>query len=705
MSTIQILQTHFVENKSTITHFVFENKVMLIALAILASMAGIFFHWRYYTKRVPNLPIKQLPTVAPPFIYPTKEKAKEIIAKKDAFLEVLTPFDRQIRMKLKREVSEEEFLTFYKDQVLDCHLNDQTSIDQYYEQIKPKLTQLGIKLPTLTMIRTTGKEEIPGTAAYCRNNAIVFNFLSEKLFVHELFHIYSRNNPEMRKKLYALIGYEICPPIAIPDALKEKRLVNPDVPYIDAFITVKYKGQEVCAVPIDLYDVSYQGRGKNPFLKGIYHKFAIVEPLHVGEMQFKLDAQGNPFLFDFEEAEGLTEKIGENTTYIDSPEEILADNFAYLILGKDVATPRIIEDMRRCFLQLENPIRPAKKPKKTAENPQEMFDKFWASLDEDEQNSIRAGNDDYQQVYRNLCYEKVEIGPRVGLDPRINKNFFALTVQPEREIPQPPEVDLNELVLLFDQYVSIDSALISDDDTPATYSELQTSMKTLIAGTKQKIYDTSGILDKLLKHLCYFLKKENISSQIKEYWLIELARAGKRECPTRMRSACRQGYEALSGDIQLVSLQDHVVKIYHDLRVQIIKDMAKADVHREGELLIAIGKQLNIQNTNLAYNDDPLWMYKLAPQRSLPKFFKKCTAQKIVDCFTKAINSKKIDSQLIWDWFLENIPQDFHPEMSKEERRSAFIECKDYAENGLFKEKGVDYLLTQLPTPILTFRN
>ena len=139
-----------------------------------------------------------------------------------------------------------------------------------------------------------------------------------------------------------------------------KRIVNPDAPEIDAYIRVSYekennpevpKGTSVLAVPIDLYDESYQGKGKSTFLHGIYHKFAIVEAHENDSIHFKLDRDGNPILFDFEDAGGLIEQIGNNTGYVDSPEEIIAENFMIMLTGGNPNTPDIIERMKACFLR------------------------------------------------------------------------------------------------------------------------------------------------------------------------------------------------------------------------------------------------------------------------------------------------------------------------------------------------------------------
>ena len=55
-----------------------------------------------------------------------------------------------------------------------------------------------------------------------------------------------------------------------------------------------------------------------------------------------------PELFSPEELSGFFEQVGRNTEYIIHPEEILAENFALLILGKqNLPSPEIVEKMRR----------------------------------------------------------------------------------------------------------------------------------------------------------------------------------------------------------------------------------------------------------------------------------------------------------------------------------------------------------------------
>jgi hypothetical protein len=68
------------------------------------------------------------------------------------------------------------------------------------------------------------------------------------------------------------------------------------------------------------------------------------------EMKLLLIDRGNQNesskLVDLREVTGFFEQVGGNTQYIIHPEEILADNFALLVLGeRDLASPEIVEKM------------------------------------------------------------------------------------------------------------------------------------------------------------------------------------------------------------------------------------------------------------------------------------------------------------------------------------------------------------------------
>jgi hypothetical protein len=64
-------------------------------------------------------------------------------------------------------------------------------------------------------------------------------------------------------------------------------------------------------------------------------------------------------------ASGFFEQVGRNTDYLIHPEEILADNFALLVVGdKRIVSPEVINRIKKVLeeAQVAQPIVPADRP-------------------------------------------------------------------------------------------------------------------------------------------------------------------------------------------------------------------------------------------------------------------------------------------------------------------------------------------------------
>jgi hypothetical protein len=145
----------------------------------------------------------------------------------------------------------------------------------------------------------------------------------KKTIAHELFHILTRGNPALREKLYHSIGFTKCDEVEFPSDLKSRKITNPDAPQNDHAILVCIRGNDVRAVPILFsnaakYDVNRGGEFFNY--------------LQLSFLAVPITSATQPILATPEEVSGFFEQIGRNTNYVIHPEEILADNFALLIL-------------------------------------------------------------------------------------------------------------------------------------------------------------------------------------------------------------------------------------------------------------------------------------------------------------------------------------------------------------------------------------
>jgi hypothetical protein len=288
--------------------------------------------------------------------FATVEEGKAALEKRDAFVNSLSRFDKQARLNTSKQVSTEQFLEFAASNVLAWSDDDTRKLASVIEKIRPKLRGLALPFPkTIQLVHTTGKEE--GGAAYCRGNAIILpiKVMSrspkqlEHLLTHELFHVLSSHNPTLRQKLYAIVGFQPCGEVAVPESFVNRKITNPDAPKIDHAITLLVNGEKQQAVPILYASVeNYDPTSGKSFFS--FLEFRLMLVAENGNQTLPLTRDNEPVLVDARKLPAYFEQIGRNTGYIIHPEEILADNFVHLVNEKEnLRTPRIVEEMRKAL--------------------------------------------------------------------------------------------------------------------------------------------------------------------------------------------------------------------------------------------------------------------------------------------------------------------------------------------------------------------
>ena len=292
--------------------------------------------------------------------FASQGEGRQILVAKDDFIQRLSPFDRSARMKTDKTVSEGELLEFIGRNVVDWTKEEMQTVQAAIEAIHPLLRELPLSLtPTVQFIKTTGAEE--GNAAYTRGTAIVLPKSElaktpkelQKLICHELFHILSRQNPELREELYGIIGFTKCNEIKLTPELERRKITNPDAPRNDHFIRLKIGGQQCLAVPIllstaEVYNVQRGGE----FFEYLNFQFLVMEKTSVLRRLKVVYENSEPKLIGPQAVSGFFEQAGRNTQYVIHPEEILADNFALLILREqNVPSPEILQKMREILLR------------------------------------------------------------------------------------------------------------------------------------------------------------------------------------------------------------------------------------------------------------------------------------------------------------------------------------------------------------------
>jgi len=319
-------------------------RCLLVALAFFVSIG------QGLAEDSPVQPLEL--TTSTRLIFADAATAKEILLADDDFARRLSKFDLQSRLQTDREVTKDDWKKLVGEQVLEWTPAEREKISLTVTNLKEKLAPYRLALPKeVQLIRTTGKEE--GEAAYTRGTAIilpakVLRYPSpqfDSLLLHELFHVLSRHDATTRQALYKIVGFTVRDEIEIPVSLEDRRITNPDAPRLDSFIELKNEDQQVTAVPI-LYATpkAYDAKTGGTFFRYVTFRLLVVDQVN-GKWQPRMkDAQ--PVVLDPAKVTSFHDQIGKNTNYIIHPDEILADNFVYLIQrSKNLATPRVVEQM------------------------------------------------------------------------------------------------------------------------------------------------------------------------------------------------------------------------------------------------------------------------------------------------------------------------------------------------------------------------
>ena len=281
------------------------------------------------------------------------EEGQAVLTHRDDFIAALSGFDRAARLKTDRPVAEGEFLEFLGRSVRSWSIAESNKLTRVSGKVLAQLAGWNVPLPpTMLLVKTSGEEE--GQAAYTRQHAIILpqhlvrdpEPALEQTLLHELFHVLSRHQPELRTNLYRVIGFKPVAPIDYPTELRERKITNPDGFHTGWLISVTNQNQELAAIPIlyasqDHYDPNKGGE----FFDYLVFKLLVVT--NQSERWLPSLVGGRPQLLDPRPTPGYLNQVGRNTGYIIHPDEILAENFVKLINGvTNVPSPAVIAGMR-----------------------------------------------------------------------------------------------------------------------------------------------------------------------------------------------------------------------------------------------------------------------------------------------------------------------------------------------------------------------
>jgi hypothetical protein len=293
--------------------------------------------------------------------FASQKEAATLLGKRDRFIAAMSDFDRHSRLR-DESADEAAVLELASSSAIPWSDQDIEKLTKVTASVHKRLSKFKIPFPkTVILIQTNGKEE--GGAAYCRGNAVILPQRRvandtvdrmEQLLIHELFHVLSNQNPKLRTSLYKIVGFHTCDPIQLPKSLTDRKITNPDAPLFDCYIDLTHNGEKIKATPVLYASVKKYDAKKG----GSFFKYLTFRLMQVEEADGKIRAQtvdGEPIMLDPQKIESYFKQIGRNTGYIIHPDEILADNFKFMVLNQpNLKTPRIVDELRKQLTASEN---------------------------------------------------------------------------------------------------------------------------------------------------------------------------------------------------------------------------------------------------------------------------------------------------------------------------------------------------------------
>lgn len=332
------------------------NKKILRTINILVIMATMILTstaCRSVDANLNSNEVKEYSSFAINFLDP--DEGVKVLANEDEYIKGFSRFDYMAKFKSEKMPNFEERMEMYEDNVLKWNEKEIEKIESVMSEIDKKIEKLNLNLPDeISIIKSN--DWVESGASHTRGTSIVFsegfiNNSSEShfktVFVHELFHIYSRYNKELRDELYGIINYERTEELVFPEEIKDLKISNPDAVENNYYIKCLYEGKEYCFIPVLYASEEYDISSNESFFKYVQDDMLAVEIKDGKSSPIYID--NKPLIVKKQDLENYYELIGNNTDYTYHPEETMADNFVFLVLDNEVESPWVLDKMRSFF--------------------------------------------------------------------------------------------------------------------------------------------------------------------------------------------------------------------------------------------------------------------------------------------------------------------------------------------------------------------
>lgn len=295
---------------------------------------------------------KQTSTLS--YRFATRAEAQMLLTDIDNFSNGLNQFDIDLRLQ-KQNGRKSEWLRLAMNEAMNWNETEKEKVNKALKAIQANIKKMKLNLSypkEVVLLKTSMKEEM-NMGAYTRKNWIAIGEMSIKnaneeqlkyLLAHELFHILSRKSVEFKRAVYATIGFKVADhEILLPTDIIAKRISNPDIERRDGFTTFNINGKATNCVQIIYTD--------KPYTAGNVFDYMNVGFIPLNEDFIPVIENGQTVIYPMDTVmEEFKSRVGSNTSYVIDPEEVSADLFSFLLVGKkDLPNPEIIEAIKKAL--------------------------------------------------------------------------------------------------------------------------------------------------------------------------------------------------------------------------------------------------------------------------------------------------------------------------------------------------------------------
>ena len=276
------------------------------------------------------------------------KEAAELLLSNRNYYDNLTQNDLNFRLQ-KLGGTLEELEALAAEQTRDYTNAEKARIDQSMALIQKNCAEWGYTLPPMDDIvfaKTTMREECDagaythGTQIYLGERMMQYGFYDDPavqayfdtIVAHDLFHCLTRNHPDFRAAMYAILGFTVVDEdyVFAPE-IRDTIIANPDVGHHNSYAAFDINGRMTNCVVVFTTQKPFAKAGDSFFDE------MVTGLVPIDDMTT---------MYTADEAANFWDVFGRNTDYVIDPEETLADNFADTMIhgldGKDYKTPEII---------------------------------------------------------------------------------------------------------------------------------------------------------------------------------------------------------------------------------------------------------------------------------------------------------------------------------------------------------------------------